>query len=309
MTDIVIHIGLTKTASTFFQKKIFFGKIYTNELAIKWEKDRIAAKKFQDDFLRDDYSFDTSIFGLAFFEKLKERVAGDRIVISHESLFRHDPFLDDYAELACSQEAFVKKIGGIRAAWRYGKVKILLIHRVQWEWLPSMYANSAYLIRNASQADFEQKVLRFLDQPGDVYNVINWSELISRLSRAVGSDNLLAANYEEFREPMVWRRIAEFCGLKHEITEELLHDKSVNVKRYADEGAWVSSDRFQILADKKYLQRLRPIAKKFFSHRRRQQALELIGLGAPTIKMPSDLKRVVKERYTAARPALKSGSS
>lgn len=66
MADLIIHLGLTKTASTFIQRKILLGKTYTKNNAIIWDTDRQISKKFQAEFIADDWSAKNSHFGVVF---------------------------------------------------------------------------------------------------------------------------------------------------------------------------------------------------------------------------------------------------
>ncbi len=296
MTDLIIHIGLTKTASTFFQKKIFGGKIYTLDRKIDWNKDREISKKFQKNFLSDDWNFRSDEFGLSFFEGMAKQQSGP-IVISHESLFLHNPFLDKPEVLQGSIDKFSRKLNEIRDCWKLGKVKVFYLYRDQADWLPSMYANSAYLIKKASQKDFELRVRAFLEKNEGVTSVIDWAYLNSQLIASLDEENVLAVEYESFKKSSNWKTICEFCGLEFDLTKGYLAEKTINVKRYSDKAEWDSSDKFQKLADISALQFIRPIARKLFNHKKRQTFLSFFGMDAPKIEMPSELKVLVHERY------------
>lgn len=298
MTDLIIHLGLTKTASTFIQRKILLGKTYTKNNAIKWDTDRQISKKFQAEFIADDWNAKDSYFGVEFFEKLMDDERQQNVIISNESLFPHNPFLDSPAILEKTHEQLSAKLNNLASNWRHGRVRVVYFYRQQAEWLPSMYANSMYLLKKPSQKHFEDQVWSMLRTNRGQLNCIDWRAMKLSLSEALGSSNVLALPYEDMHKFDTWKSFADFIEIDNIKTHKLLDDKTTNVKRLDSANEWVGSDRFQFLADISIFQIMRPIMRRVFNHKRRQQLLSVIGLGQAKITMPTDLRKEIEKFFS-----------
>ena len=93
MPDLIFHLGLTKTASSFLQRRVFHGKMNTMENAIAWEDDRMEARAFQDCF-RHNSPFFWRRYGAGDRWFQDRGAKGSNVLISHESLYEHAPFND-----------------------------------------------------------------------------------------------------------------------------------------------------------------------------------------------------------------------
>ena len=156
-----------------------------------------------------------------------------------------------------------------------------------------MYANSAYLIRKPSQSDFEQRIRNILIKKSVLANSIDWHLLEGELKKVIPEKNLTVLPYEKMNEFLVWKRFADVLGLNAEETFRKTKNKSINVKRINKNSEWVGSDKFQILADMKIFEKIRPFASKIFNHRIRQKLFSKIGLGQVSIVMPDELREKV----------------
>ena len=237
MADLIFHLGLTKTASTFIQRKLLFGKTY-RKITLS---SGMLIVKFQAEFMEDDWSAKQSHFGVKFFERLIDEGRENNVIISNEFLFPHNPFLDSQAILEKTHEKLSAKLKDLSSEWRHGRVRVVYFDRQQSEWLPSMYANSMYLIKKPSQKHFENQVWSMLHTWKDQLNCIDWRALKLSLSEALGSDNVLALPYEDMHKFDTWKSFADFIEIDSVKTYEQLSDKTTNVKRLDSDNEWVGS--------------------------------------------------------------------
>lgn len=239
MSDLIFHLGLTKTASSFLQKRVFNGKMNTLDRAVAWNTDAEIASSFQKFFhahgpsvwrdrryIEDYFDYDTS--------------RSSNVLISHESLYNSIPFTDDPSPLlACEPYLLAARLGEIsRYAWPHGDVKAFFFFRRQPDWLASIYAHISYQLSKPSQQDFESRVEELLQRTHSGAQALEYDLLIEQLKRSLGNNNVLALPYEAFDRQWTWRRLRKFSGFDELGCDVDLDARDVNVKRQPSEPDW-----------------------------------------------------------------------
>lgn len=226
MTDLIIHIGLSKTGTTTIQKKVL--QSFPGYIGRKEDND--------DDVFRQEFSALTPSDSLQQWEKNIKLWAdrliqhkeqkypeAEKLIISDENLSRitpngrpQRPIGPDTNNLwgIKDRHPIVKHLAKLREGlWPYGETKVLFTIRNQPDWLGSTYAQSSHMMRKPSQKDFEGQVRRVLET-GD--NYIDWSSWIDELEHAVGSQNVGILLMEEMAGFEYWRDIESFLGIEGE---------------------------------------------------------------------------------------------
>lgn len=248
MTDLIFHLGLTKTGSSFLQRKVFGGKVKTLSRAVNWEEDSKLALDLQRFFLEESNDFWASNKAKTFFN---DHIvpAHEAVVLSHESLFKHIPYVDSEEELSIEPLGLAKKLRTIgEYCWPHGKVKVLFFFRKQDDWLASMYSHVAYAIKGASQGDFEVRVGEVISNKSRMGHILEYDQLYGELSDALGEGNVLAIPYEKFSEKAIWKKIESFIGVAGLYEKIPFSDTSVNTKRDKENGAWRPSGKRLVFA-------------------------------------------------------------
>jgi len=248
MNDLIFHIGLTKTGSSFLQRKVFLGKMHTLSRSVDWTSDSKSAAEFQDFFLRESPHIWSEKAGKDFFLDLFGDV-DDTALISHESLFSHIPFLPDNGSIEAEPELLAQRLKNINDfCCVSGRVKVFFFFRMQADWLASMYAHVAYALEKPSQVDFEQRVRNLLALDNKMAHILEYDRLYQCLSDMLGTESVLAIPYEKFSDAKVWRSIEAFTGISGLYDRIPFGDTSVNTKRVDDGKSWhTSRDRNGIL--------------------------------------------------------------
>jgi hypothetical protein len=149
--DLIFHLGLAKTASSFIQKVILRGKILTLSRAIDRDEDRALSMEFWRAFRQSEPGYwagpGAALFG-------RHDPAHGPVLISHESLHDHNPFRGDGLPAGMEREPAVLagRLAAIaRHAWPHGTLKAWFFFRRQAEWLASIYAHSCWQLPDPSQ--------------------------------------------------------------------------------------------------------------------------------------------------------------
>jgi len=229
MTDIIFHIGFAKCASTTLQKTVFPkdpGYLGTDPKTGKEISHRINyAEVFQN----------LSPIGVKIAGNFKQAEKWKHEVIEYKK--RHAPHLN---RLIVSSEFFTQK-NKLRDRpmvkflkrfnediWDKGSVKIILVIRNQAEKIISTYAQDSNTNPNASQADFDKYVARYLKKKGSLMDYSIW---IEELQDVFGKDSVQVLLMEDIGKIDFWAKLKSFCDLKEFVPESMLDTKGNNVKR------------------------------------------------------------------------------
>ena len=241
--DLIFHLGLTKNASSFLQRKVFHGKMNTLRRAIEWGDDRVEAKNFKDVFRKNHPSYWMND-GAKWFDKYNNDQSLGPVIISHESLYEHTPFGVEGVCLKGEPELLSNRLKCIsRYAWSHGKTKAWFFFRRQEDWIPSIYAQLCYRLPKPSQKDFEYRARDFIYSELSGSHVLEYDKLVESLEEALGSNNVLALPFEAIGEEWVWEKVRAFTGEDSLKRNEEFDKRDVNVKRMPGETDWKVSQR------------------------------------------------------------------
>lgn len=303
MQDLIFHLGLTKTASSFLQRRVFRGKMNTLENAIAWEDDRVEARAFQECFrYNSPFYWRRQGAGDLFFRD--KGASGRNIVISHESLFEHVPFNDKEGpgNIVCEPYLVSARLKEIADnVWQNGGVKALFFFRKQSEWLPSIYAHVCYRLKEPSQADFDRRVHEFVSGHSSLAHAVDYSLLFEQLAATLGSESVLALPYEALHEAEIWAQLREFTGIDDLGEDVNLTKRDVNVKKLPGDKDWALSGRVQPLNRSQLVAPLRPLIRSVTSTEQRNKIKDAIkkvmGLEDLRIGIDDDLAAEVMKFY------------
>jgi len=251
MTDLVFHIGLTKTASTFLQKNMFYGKMYTLENVGQKIIDERVAAEFQDKFCSTSPHYWRTSDAIKFFSRYNNSV--NNVLISHESIYEHVPFVKEgcYNKSMLEPYLFVNRIREIKNnCWPHGNVKVLFFFRRQYDWLASIYSHVCYRLDNPSQKNFENSVVKLLGQEYGALNAIRYDILYKYLCESLGAENVFVYPYEDIMSAELWKKIRLFTGINKLGVDVDWNDK-VNAKKNMEKD-WYMSKKTQLYSKLPY---------------------------------------------------------
>lgn len=213
---ITLHLGMSKTGTTFLQERFFPllpGITFKDQPGTKrlngGPYQGLLARAFKrSPALRDDTGedlFSELIAGEDFHDP------GTALLISDQSagpaLF--EPGIYDGPGLERERNrteqlcAHLKSFSKIAKKRGIAVVRVILIFRRQDTWLASKYAQRSDRIQHASQKHFEERV-RSVTDPADGYYTdgiaLNYHYLRQQLINSVGEENLLMLPYEWFKD-------------------------------------------------------------------------------------------------------------
>lgn len=252
--DLVLHIGLPKTATTFLQREVFVKHPYYSG-----NVDPSYYEELKETFriLVMDNSSMLSHF-LAWSNELYElhRQNGNssKCILhsdegvceynygnSHVKLAKH-PFKIDYwgkyrsysAEEPPPIFSLLDQLSN--KTWSYGDVRVILTLRNQVDWLGSLYAQLSNKILNASQDDFERQVNRIIQENNDY---IDWSRWVDRLQQLLGKKNVCVLLTEELKTDRYWKDLLDFIDLEGKKEDFLVEKNQMrHNKRNKAPGVW-----------------------------------------------------------------------
>jgi len=230
MTDLVLHIGLSKCGSTSIQWDLLG---HPNYLGRGGEASRYG-NRLTRDFLRlSPINRFPSLDSLdrwseKAYNHISDRCGGPpgTCVLSSEVLSK--PKDSSYEPLFDFLERLEREI------WHWGKVKVVVVIRAQGPRIGSMYAQNSHRHPKAGQAHFES----FVDQCLECDVSLKYYELIVGLSARLGLSNVLALCLEEISSEEFWVDLREFTGCQDCENSESNRLGDSSNKRSATEGTW-----------------------------------------------------------------------
>ncbi len=250
--DLVLHIGLRKTATTTLQRNVFprllgpchLGKGGVHGRRFATRASRILKKNAKPEKVDALLSDIEEVVNA----RRAEGVATPTVVISSETLSGRPG--GGSVLRAVENEAFVATVPAefplftgvvtMRAAWKQrfnGDLKLVLTIRDQAPMLASEYAQlSAYLL-HPSQHDFEDRVRRHLASGDQYLNYYAWAHA---MEQAVGRANCLLLRVSSIGTPEGDARLSRFLGAVDATAFEAdsRNITNANVSQKSDPNTW-----------------------------------------------------------------------
>lgn len=276
MTDLFLHIGLSKTGTTTLQNDFFchytnyFGRIQNRKHAKTshvyiYELRRILNLIYKN----KDYHVSTCNWienVLAYKNKyLKD---SNSIIISDEALsgIGH-PFalksLFHYTKIYNRFNIHKSKLPICEALsifsqyyWTFGNVRVILTLRNQAEWLASFYAQKTALLLRPSQDKFIKFINNTMQHKAQP---LDWSRWISELQTAVGKDNVCPLLIEDINTTYYWNKLTEFLNKSKQKNNNLY---SINFQKRNTRGDHSFSWHIRPLHKKVLKRRLKTVLKE-----------------------------------------------
>ncbi len=217
MAELCLHIGMSKTATTWLQKNIFprlFGDAFRDNPRSQllqggiWQGGLARAFRRSPEIWRDR--------GGVLLREMLGQPGATRTDI-HTSMLVSDqsagPRLLEYGNYVgphWEQErmdptmlsAHLKAMRDVTLAEGFAALKVMLVIRRQDAWLASKYAQRSDRIVGASQRDFEARIRYYMDKNEGYYAdgiILDYMLLWGALEAAVGEQNILMIPYEYLR--------------------------------------------------------------------------------------------------------------
>lgn len=227
MPDLIIHIGLSKCASTSIQRFLANAPGYLGRLSSDKAGNELTTELLRTSPVNRLSPLVARRKALTSWRKAVEghmaaRQTADRnVIISREEFSKP---IDDYTSLVDFLETLNEHV------WTHGNVKIILVLRRQSDKIASEYAQNSSGLFNANQKDFERYANARMKS-----RTLDYDNLISRLRQKLGEENLLPLFVEETGNPGFWKEIRSFCQItEDELTISQPNTKKSNVKSQGD---------------------------------------------------------------------------
>ena len=254
--DLVMHVGLSKTATTTIQNRLMKGAACYLGRDDRGEGDFVPAimdlaRRWP--FMPDaEVASRTRAWVDSVAAQSRASAASSTVTLSCEQLLnwrindtdflktglavspRNLPWLPEGREGKWPLAVFLED--HLVPAWsRYGRVRVAVGLRRQADWLASQYAQVSSRLYAPSQSDFERQVEELIARQ-DPY--IFWDRLLEDLSSAVGTANLFVFLFEDLAFPETWTELACFLGLP-DGDERITAAQSIKVnQRSESERSW-----------------------------------------------------------------------
>jgi len=251
VTDLIVHIGLPKAASTTLQRNLFSGT--AGYLGKSFGANNDLGWQFRNITPTEDLSFWTSEARswVARAIECKKHLWPEtqRLIVSHEDLsqrqtntYRQKRPIGSSQDVSGQQGDLQRHFtttllkGFKDYIWKSGNVKALIVLRNQPEWLASLYVTLSNTFKSASQKDFEAQVQKLI-QHGEDY--IDWSRWVDDLQQALGQENVCTLLMEDMKQEKFWKELATFMELDDVDPFQFakLNATKYNVRRFKD-NSW-----------------------------------------------------------------------
>ena len=211
MPDLIIHIGFPKCASTSLQKIVF-----NHERGYLGGHGQHYSRQFRSCTAVGPRQWSSFSQVRKWAESVKTEHGVDikRFILSDEMLtnrnkFRNRPII-----------YFLKKFSN--EIWTEGEVKVVLILRNYAERMASEYAQISDLNSEASQANFEDQILKM--------RMPDYAKWVLDLYEALGRNNVCVLLMEDIDQIKFWNQLYEFCEIEFSEPESMINN-SRNTKR------------------------------------------------------------------------------
>jgi hypothetical protein len=218
MAELCLHIGMSKTATTWLQKSIFprlFGDAFRDNPRSRLLQGGIHQGGLARAFRRSPEIW-RDMGGVLLRELLGRSGAtttavGTGMLISDQSagprLFEYGAYVGPHWERERMDptmlSAHLRAMRAVALAEGFAALKVILVFRRQDAWLASKYAQRSDRIVGASQADFEARIRYYLDKEDGYYSdgiILDYAVLWDALVAALGEPHVLMIPYESLRE-------------------------------------------------------------------------------------------------------------
>ncbi|WP_366555787.1 sulfotransferase domain-containing protein [Aquibaculum sediminis] len=232
MTELVVHIGLPKTATTFLQRKVLR----------KNPSVRMFHKKNSPELIKKAQSFLRK--GSGDISDLGRYLDGDRVnVLTNENISLTDmSFWSNRG--ACTPAILANNLRRLSNLLfgRPDAVRAILSIRRQDRWVASRYAQSASKFAEPGQQDFERRVQKAITRHFSTRGVwIDYAHVIETLEKACPNGVLVLMQEELEHDPVAWaRKLDAFLGTKESL-EVVEKETSKGTEKYSlsvNEDTW-----------------------------------------------------------------------
>lgn len=238
MSDLIFHLGMTKTASTFLQEQVFGGKMHTMDRSADMKQDRAVAWQFQQFFTAMPPVIWRTKRGAKQFDIYDAEVKSN-VLISHESLYEHIPYQNKELTKNMYFEPYLlaARLHEINEyAWLHGQVKAFIFIRRQADWLTSIYGEVGYRLDRPSQKDFEKRTRDFISHDSTCKQVLSYDILYNELAKSLGEGNVIMIPFELIEEKKTWETIGNFTGFDQLKSAEFMNREKRNVSKRIEGG-------------------------------------------------------------------------
>ena len=280
-----LHVGFSKTASTWLQANVFPELSNIRYLSHEYISNQLKLNGMAEEGCTSLHSpFNLSpafwsakgeAFLLSFLDANADDDANASVLVSDENVLLGRGFFQNqpnrpHPYVGKDPYLFIEHVRQIRLLLekiKFDTIKVIVCIRKQDDWLASRYAQSSAFIKNASQADFEKQIDNLLFDPGIYYRVGLWTDyyrLYCLLAELIGSDNLLFLPFELLTDsPRDFvERISSFTDSKFKA--EIGNNKK-NIRRLGSgrEHAWALRGKVVTLRPRLFWRRIPLVSGRF----------------------------------------------
>lgn len=247
MSDVIFHVGLPKTASTWLQSRIwpnvpgyrYVGHGDDNQTILGGRRTWTAFWEDPGIWERNQPGLARSFLGVGDQERVRPATIVSQGQVISPKLFTpwedgDRPYPELFGEHLVALQRCLRKLGGNR-------LRVVGVFRRQDTWFASWYTQASNRIVGACQADFERTVRRLI---GDDYQRLgayaDFHRMYRYLTGALGYDNVLLLPYEQLvTDPdRFLKRILAFLDVSLGVQDDWIashQDGRANVRRVTDQ--------------------------------------------------------------------------